>query len=68
MSKQKKKTVKCISKRVWRTKNGKKAGKLMKRSCGQDHFNAREGGKTMRNKRQDKNIAKTIKKNINAVI
>ena len=30
-----------------------KTKKVMKRKCGQDHFNARETGNTKRNKRRD---------------
>ena len=33
-------------------------GKLMKRTAGQDHFNARESGVTTRRKRRDVAIAK----------
>lgn len=59
------KTHKAISKRIRRTKKGK--GKLKLRSAGQDHFNARESGNTMRKKRNDRNASKTIQKNINRV-
>jgi ribosomal protein L35 len=31
----------------------KKSGKIIKRANGQDHFNARESGKTKRNKKSD---------------
>lgn len=33
-------------------------GKFMKRTAGQDHFNARESGVTTRRKRRDKAVAK----------
>ncbi|OGE80902.1 MAG: hypothetical protein A3H72_03375 [Candidatus Doudnabacteria bacterium RIFCSPLOWO2_02_FULL_48_8] len=45
----KQKTNKRISKTFWKTGSGK----LMRRKAGQDHFNARESGKTTRNKRRD---------------
>lgn len=45
-------------------KDGKKVMKIMKRTDGQDHFNARESGKTKRNKRSDKVIALAQKKTI----
>ncbi len=47
------KTHKGASKRIRRTKTGK----LMARTMGQDHFNARESGKTTKNKRSDKVIS-----------
>lgn len=59
----KQKTHKAISKRVRITKTGK----IKIRSGGQDHFNAREGGKTMRNKRKDKSISKVNRKTIKKV-
>lgn len=34
------------------------SGKLMKRTAGQDHFNARESGVVTRRKRRDTEIAK----------
>lgn len=43
------KTHKAMSKRVRVTKTGK----VTKRKAGQNHFNARESGKTTRNKRRD---------------
>jgi large subunit ribosomal protein L35 len=43
------KTHKATSKRVVITKKNK----IMTRKAGQDHFNAREKGKTKRNKRRD---------------
>jgi len=54
-------TNKMISKRFKVTKTGK----VMKRTDGQDHFNARQSGKTKRNKRSDNSMANTgIKKTI----
>lgn len=56
------KTHKATAKRFAKTKNDK----LIRRKAGQDHFNARESGKTKRNKRRDiqadKTNVKTIKK------
>ncbi|MBI2410774.1 MAG: 50S ribosomal protein L35 [Candidatus Kerfeldbacteria bacterium] len=68
MPKRKHKTHQVIAKRVRRTKNGKRSGKLIIRKAGQDHFNARESGKTTRNKRKDGTASKTITKNIQRVI
>jgi len=56
------KTHKAVAKRFKITKKGK----VLKRTAGQDHFNTRETGKTMRNKRRDRSMSeshtKTIKK------
>lgn len=54
------KTHKSIAKRFWITKQGK----VKTRTCGQDHFNARESGKTRRQKRQDITFSKSYKKAI----
>jgi len=54
------KTKKAVSKRFKITKTKK----VMKRTAGQDHFNARESGKVKRNKRRDSQIAKVDQKNI----
>ena len=54
------KTYQAAAKRVSLTKTGK----LMRRKAGQDHFNAREDGKTGRIKRRDLTIASADKKNI----
>ena len=53
------KTRKSIKKRIIT----KKTGKVLKRKAGQSHFNAREKGKTKRNKRRSPQIKtrKTIK-------
>lgn len=64
--KQKKKTVKAISKRVRKTRGGK--GKIIIRRGGQDHFNARESGNTTRSKRRDQVVSKSIERNINRAI
>ncbi len=47
------KTKKFISKRFKVTKNGK----VLKRTDGQDHFNARQSGNKKRNKRSDNSMA-----------
>lgn len=57
------KTNKAIAKRFV-IKKSKKGVKVMKRSEGQDHFNARENGKTKRNKRSDKIMSPTLKQTI----
>lgn len=63
------KTHKVISKRVRISKNGsKKKGKITMRKAGQDHFNASESGKTMRNKRRDVNVSSTITRNIKRAV
>lgn len=51
----KQKTNKRIAKTFWITGGGK----LMRRKAGQDHFNARESGKTTMNKRRDVGVHKT---------
>ncbi|MBU1180264.1 50S ribosomal protein L35 [Patescibacteria group bacterium] len=58
------KTQKCVSKRFKITKKGK----VLKRKAGQDHFNARESGKTTRKKRRDVEMSKTLQKNIKELI
>lgn len=54
------KTHQVIAKRVLVTKKGK----FLIRSGGQDHFNARESGNTMRGKRRDREVSKTLHENI----
>ena len=54
------KTRKSVAKRFKVTKNKK----IIKRSTGQDHFNARESGKQKRSKKLDKSVAKADAKNI----
>ncbi len=58
------KTHKATRKRVKITK-GKK---IMQRTAGQDHFNAREPGKVTRNKRSDHPVAKANEKNIKRLL
>ena len=54
------KTYKAAAKRVTLTRTGK----ILRRKAGQDHFNAREDGKTGRTKRRDLTIAPADKQNI----
>lgn len=54
------KTHKAITKRFKITKTGK----VLKRVAGQDHFNTRETGKTVRNKRRDRTMAAVFTKTI----
>lgn len=58
------KTIKAVSKRVKITKNKK----VLIRTGGQDHFNAREKGNTTRNKRSDKAIAKVNVRNVKRLL
>jgi ribosomal protein L35 len=58
------KTHKATAKR-FRIKKSKKGTKILKRHDGQGHFNARQTGKTKRNKRSDNTLANTgMQKNI----
>lgn len=57
----KKKTKKIIAKRFV-IKGKKKNKKLMHLVCGSGHFNARERGKTTKNKRRKKVLANNIKR------
>ncbi len=56
----KQKTHKATAKRLRVTKNNK----VIKRTDGQDHFNARESGKTKRNKRSDNTLSKSLNKTV----
>ncbi len=58
------KTTKAVAKRFKITKKGK----VEKRTCGQDHFNARETGKTKRTKRSDQIVRKPLQKLVKATI
>lgn len=60
------KTVKTISKRI-KVSGGKK-GTMIIRSAGQDHFNARQTGKTKRNKRSNRTVHKSIDRNVRRVL
>ena len=51
------KTPKATAKRYKVTKNGK----IMKRTAGQNHFNARENGNTGRNKKSDVVTSQTLR-------
>lgn len=57
------KTHKATAKR-FRVKRGKGVVKILKRTDGQDHFNARERGRVKRNKRSDKMMSNTLAKTI----
>jgi ribosomal protein L35 len=57
------KTHKATAKR-FRIKRSKKGVKVLKRAEGQDHFNARENGKTRRNKRTDTTMTRTVQNTI----
>lgn len=54
------KTHKATAKRFIITKSKK----VMKRTGGQDHFNARESGKTTRNKRRDFAVSSAERKRV----
>lgn len=54
----KQKTQKSVSKRIAVTKTGK----IMKKRGGQDHFNTRDAGKKVRNKRRDDQLSKSNRK------
>lgn len=66
MANQKLKTVKTISKRVKVSRGKKKT--LTVRKAGQDHFNARQTGKTKRNKRGQNTVAKVNIRNVRRAI
>lgn len=53
-------TRKFISKRF----KIKKSGKIIKRTCGQGHFNARQTGNKKRSKRTDDTMSPTVQKTI----
>lgn len=52
------KTSKSITKRIRKT--GK--GKILKKTTGQDHFNAKDTGKKTRQKRKQHGLSKTLNK------
>lgn len=58
------KTRKSIAKRIRITKTGK----VMKRKCGQDHFNSHETGKVSRRKRRDTAYAKVEVRNLKRLV
>lgn len=58
------KTHNAIAKRFKITKKGK----ILKRAAGQDHFNARENGNTVRKKRRDRQVGPTVEKNIKRLV
>lgn len=55
---------KALSKRVHVTSKGK----VLKRHSGQNHFNARESGKTTRNKRRDQAMSHVYDKAVATLI
>jgi ribosomal protein L35 len=57
------KTHKATVKR-FKVKKSKKGIQIIKRTDGQDHFNSRESGNTKRNKRSDKTMSNSMRKNI----
>ncbi len=57
------KTHKATAKR-FRIKRSKKVTKVLKRTDGQNHFNARENGNTRRNKRSDVTMSPTVQRTI----
>ncbi len=61
------KTHQAVAKRfkmIVKKKKGKKTTQIIKRAEGQDHFNARESGKTKRNKRSDNTQSNAMRKTI----
>ena len=66
MAKTKLKTRKVISKRV-KTSRGKKKTMTVTKA-GQGHFNARQTGKTKRNKRSSGGVDKTNERNVRRAI
>ena len=60
------KTQKSVAKR-FKVTGGKKK-KILRRTAGQDHFNAREPGKVTRNKKRDRAVSKADEKNIDRFI
>ncbi len=58
------KTNKTIAKRFTIKKSKKGGTKLLKRANGQDHFNARQTGKTKRRKRRDVTMSETVTKTL----
>jgi ribosomal protein L35 len=51
-------------KMIRKKKAGKTTTKILKRADGQDHFNARESGKTGRNKKRDNTQSNAMRKTI----
>ena len=60
----KQKTHQATAKRFTRTKTDK----ILHRKSGQDHFNARESGNTLRNKRRDVSTHDVDSKNIKSLM
>ena len=63
------KTHKTTAKKIKLTNPKKKSKKkLLIAHSGQDHFNARESGKTTRHKRRKKNVPKSVRKTIKKLL
>ena len=65
------KTHKATAKRIRLSKPRKKkkgSSKLIQRTSGQNHFNAREPGTVTKNKRRDKEISKSNVKSVKKLI
>lgn len=58
------KTRKSVAKRIKITKKNK----VLKKTAGQGHFNAREGGKVTRNKRRPSHVSKANVRNIKTLL
>lgn len=58
------KTHQATNKRFSKTRKGK----YIARKSGQDHFNARESGKTTRNKRRDISFSKCFQRHIDIAL
>ncbi len=58
------KTHQATAKRFKKTKTGK----VIKRTCGQAHFNARESGNTRRNKRSDQVFSNAMRHTIQVAL
>lgn len=58
------KTHKTVSKRIRITKKGK----VIKRKCGQGHFNSRESATVTRNKRRDLAVSDIYAKNMKRLV
>jgi len=58
------KTIKAVAKRFRITKNGK----VLKKKCGQDHYNSRESGKVTRNKRRSTQLSDAFSRNVKSFL
>lgn len=63
------KTHKATVKRLNLHKNSKsRKTKIMHKTAGQDHFNARESGSVTRNKRRDAELSNSYRKSVKTLI